>query len=83
MDTPWTKHLYVEKNDTFYATLGAWEFGVLTEELAEPEVVAWLRNIDRKPWSLEIPYEVGGVPKPMFPDLLSLEDQGIVTFSMF
>jgi hypothetical protein len=33
---------------------------VLKEELAKPEVVGWLRNLDRKPWSLEIPYETGG-----------------------
>ncbi len=32
--------------------------------------VAWLRNLDRKKWSLEIPYEVDGIATPMFPDLL-------------
>jgi type III restriction enzyme len=33
-------------------------------------VVGWLRNLDRKPWSLEIPYETGGDVRPMFPDLV-------------
>jgi hypothetical protein len=32
--------------------------------------VAWLRNLDRKKWSLEIPYEVDGVTTSMFPDLV-------------
>ena len=32
--------------------------------------VCWLRNLDRKSWALEIPYEVNGVATPMYPDLL-------------
>jgi hypothetical protein len=40
---------------------------VLKEELAKPEVVGWLRNLDRKPWSLEIPYETGGDVRPDVP----------------
>lgn len=42
---------------------------MLKERLAKPEVIGWLRNLDRKPWSLEIPYETGG-DRPMFPDLV-------------
>jgi type III restriction enzyme len=64
------KHLYVEENDTFRANLGSWEQGVLDEELADPGVVAWLRNVDRQRWSLEIPYRDGGEVKAMFPDLV-------------
>jgi len=33
-------------------------------------VFGWLRNVDRKPWSLEIPYEEAGSVKQMFPDVL-------------
>lgn len=33
-------------------------------------MVGWLRNLDRKPWSLEIPYQSGGAERPMFPDLV-------------
>ena len=29
-----------------------------------------MRNQDRKPWSLEIPYTHGGEVRPLFPDLL-------------
>lgn len=69
-DLLWERHLYVESNGQFRAELGGWEAGVLEEELAKPEVVGWLRNLDRKPWSLEIPYETGGAIRPMFPDLV-------------
>lgn len=49
---------------------------MLKEELAKPEVVGWLRNQDRKPWSLEISYETGGDIRPMFPDLVMVRKVG-------
>jgi len=64
------KHLYLEEDNTFRANLGTWEKGVLEEELADLSVVAWLRNVVRQRWSLEIPYRDGGEVKPMFPDLV-------------
>jgi len=64
------KHLFLEEDDTFRADLGTWEQEMLQEELADASVIGWLRNVDRKPWSLEIPYEDAGNVKPMFPDLL-------------
>lgn len=75
-DPTWERHLYVEGNGQFRAELGSWEAGVLREELAKPEVVGWLRNLDRKPWSLEIPYETGGDVRPMFPDLVVVRKVG-------
>lgn len=75
-DPLWNRHLYVEANGQFRAALGAWEAGVLEEELARPEVLGWLRNVDRKPWSLEIPYETGGDIRPMFPDLVIVRVTG-------
>ena len=53
----------------FEVSLGNWEHGVVEEELSNG-AVCWLRNLDRKRWSLEIPYEVNGVAISMFPDLL-------------
>ena len=75
-DSLWERHLYVEGNGQFRAELGNWEAAVLEEELAKPEVVGWLRNLDRKPWSLEIPYESGGDVRPMFPDLVVVRKVG-------
>jgi type III restriction enzyme len=74
-DAPlWERHLYIESSGQFRAELGTWEAGVLKEELAKPEVVGWLRNLDRKPWSLEIPYQTGGDIRPMFPDLVVVRE---------
>ena len=64
------RHLFLEEDDKFRADLGTWEKEILQEELADTSVIGWLRNLDRKPWSLEIPYEDAGSVKPMFPDLL-------------
>ncbi|MGE6110878.1 DEAD/DEAH box helicase [Aeromonas salmonicida] len=75
-DPVWERHLYVENNGLFRAELGSWEAEVLKEELAKPDVVGWLRNLDRKLWSLEIPYETGGSVRPMFPDLVVVRKVG-------
>ncbi|WP_406885185.1 DEAD/DEAH box helicase [Bacillus cereus] len=63
------QHLYCLEDGTFETSLNPWESGVVTEELNNG-AVCWLRNLDRKKWSLEIPYEVSGVTTPMFPDLV-------------
>jgi type III restriction enzyme len=75
-DLLWERHLYVEADGKFRAELGTWESGVLMEELADPNVVGWLRNLDRKPWSMEIPYKTGGETRPMFPDLVVVRNEG-------
>jgi type III restriction enzyme len=78
--TLFEKHIYVEDDGIFRADLGTWEREVIEEELKNGAVVGWLRNIDRKSWSLEIPYRDGGVIKPMFPDLVVIrkDDQGFL-----
>lgn len=75
-DPLWERHIYVEGNGQFRAELGNWEAVVLKEELADSKVVGWLRNVDRKPWSLEVPYESGGAVRPMFPDLVVVRQVG-------
>lgn len=75
-DPIWERHLYVESNGQFRAELGTWEAEVLQTELADSSVVGWLRNLDRKPWSLEIPYESGREKRAMFPDLVIVRDAG-------
>jgi type III restriction enzyme len=63
------QHLYCFEDGEFQTSLNAWESGVVAEALNNG-AVCWLRNLDRKKWSLEIPYEVSGVTTPMFPDLV-------------
>jgi type III restriction enzyme len=63
------KHLYIPSKDKFKATLNNWESDLLKEELSNG-AIAWLRNLDRKIWSLEIPYESSGIITPMYPDLI-------------
>ena len=73
-------HLFIPiENEKFKVCLNPWEYGVIKEELSNG-ILAWLRNLDRKKWSLEIPYETGGMIKPMFPDLLvvRINDHGYV-----
>ena len=68
--TPFSKHMYFMEDGTFLATLNNWEAGVLREELSKPDVVCWIRNLDRKKWALAIPYEVSGSKVSMYPDLI-------------
>jgi type III restriction enzyme len=75
-DPLWDRHLYIEDNGKFRAELSPWEDGVIEIELKRDDVVAWLRNVDRQPWSLEIPYESGGKVMPMFPDLVVVRKVG-------
>lgn len=71
-DARWDKHLYVTAEGNFCADFNNVEENVLRRELASSEVVAWLRNVDRKAWALCVPYEVDGEDKPMYPDFLMI-----------
>ena len=62
-------HLYVNETGEAEIYLNSWEKSVLQEEMNRG-AVSWLRNLDRKPWSLSIPYENNGVAVPMYPDLV-------------
>jgi type III restriction enzyme len=75
-DPLWERHLFVEASGQFRANLGTWEAEVLEQELENPKVAGWLRNLDRKQWSLEIPYETGGEVRPTFPDLVIVRSNG-------
>ena len=66
----YTDHLFVDDTGTAKINLNTWEEGVLLEEQSQPDFVCWLRNPPRKPWSLCIPYEMGGEQKPAYPDFL-------------
>lgn len=64
------KHLFVDDSGICKTSLNPWEDGVIREEFSRQDFVAWLRNLDRKNWSIEIPYKVAGINKPMYPDML-------------
>ena len=66
---PYGQHLYYDEHNNFNATLNPWEAGLLAEELKNG-AVCWFRNLDRKKWALQIPYEKNGKLTPMFPDLV-------------
>jgi type III restriction enzyme len=73
-------HLFIpSEGGEFKASLNDWESGLIQEELSSG-AVAWLRNLDRKKWSLEIPYKADGVTTSMFPDLVVVraDDHGYV-----
>lgn len=63
-------HLFVDDSGKVRINLNNWEEGVLIEEQGQADYVCWLRNPPRKPWSLCIPYEMGGEQKPAYPDFV-------------
>jgi type III restriction enzyme len=69
-------HLYIDATGHFVAPLNSWEHAVVKAEVAREDVVGWLRNIERKPWALAMPYELGGEVRPMYPDFLVVRREG-------
>ena len=63
-------HLFVDDSGKARINLNTWEEGVLVEEQSQADYVCCLRNPPRKPWSLCIPYEMGGEQKPAYPDFV-------------
>ena len=69
-------HLYVDDAGLFRLPLTGWEQAVLAAERDQPGFVTWIRNLDRKPWSLGIPYEFGRQRRPLFPDFIIVRRAG-------
>lgn len=71
-DMTFDRHLYVDDEKLFPSHLNNWETTVVQMELKKSESgsVGWLRNLDRKSWSLTVPYESGGEFRPLYPDFL-------------
>lgn len=69
-------HLFVDGSGVARLNLNNWEEGVLEEEQSQADYVCWLRNPPRKPWSLCIPYEMGGEQKPAYPDFIIIRKEG-------
>ena len=75
-DAPqWNGHVYVDNGGTFADDFNVPETETLNAEI--PNSLGWLRNLDRKRWSLTIPYErKPGEYKPVFPDFLFFRQEG-------
>ena len=71
-----TDHLFVNSEGTAKFRLKGWEPLTLKEERRNPNYVCWLRNQERKPWALCIPYEYGNVVHKMYPDFLVVRKDG-------
>ena len=69
-------HMYVDSTGHFIAQLNSWEHAVVSSEVAHEDVIGWLRNIERKPWALALPYDFGGQVRPMYPDFLVVRRSG-------
>ncbi|WP_161567374.1 DEAD/DEAH box helicase [Exiguobacterium sp. SH3S2] len=70
------KHLYVDEEDKFLTVLGSdWERETIQAEIEKDQTVGWLRNYDRKSWSLCVPYENQGKSTAMYPDFLVIRQQ--------
>lgn len=72
----YARHLYIDATGHFVANLNSWERAVIEAEIARKDVIGWLRNVERKPWALALPYEMGGEVKPMYPDFLVVRREG-------
>ena len=74
--TLYSDHLFVDDSGTALINLNNWERRVIAEEETREDFVCWLRNPDRKPWSLCIPYEIDGEKRPTYPDFLIIRKDG-------
>ena len=74
--TLWERHLYQDQDGRLPEKLNSWEAATLKEEMARPDFLGWLRNRDRQPWALRIPYEMGGSWKSCYPDFLVFRRRG-------
>ncbi len=66
----YTNHLFVDNSGKARIKLNGWEEGVLEEEVTQTNFVCWLRNPVKKSWSLCVPYKIGGIDKPAYPDFI-------------
>lgn len=71
----WERHLYVDDEGKFMQHFNGDEKTILQGELNRKDVIGWLRNVDRKPWALCVPYEIDGEYHAMFPDFLFVREE--------
>lgn len=64
------KHLFRVGTGGFPGKLNRWESLVTDAEIADQDVVGWLRNVDRKDWAVCVPYDYEGTTRALYPDLI-------------
>lgn len=69
-------HLFVDNEGKASFPLNGWEKDVIIEAEKDPDFVCWLRNQDRKPWSLCIPYTMNEKVHPFYPDFIIIRKDG-------
>lgn len=69
-------HLYADNNGQVRIDLNSWEKGLIEEEESRPDFVCWLRFIERKSWSISIPYEINHEIRTAYPDMLIVRKHG-------
>lgn len=75
--TSYPRHLFVKPDgDYTNARLTTLEQKTLIEELERPDVVAWLRNVERKSWAFSLFYDLPTGPRTMYPDFLVFREDG-------
>ncbi len=79
-----TDHLFVNSEGTARFNLKGWEPVTLKEERANRGFVCWLRNQERKPWALCIPYDYGDETHRMYPDFIIVrkDDSGNYEYAL-
>jgi type III restriction enzyme len=82
--TSWSGHIYVNGSGKAPLALNGWETQVIESEMERPDFRFWLRNFDRKTWSLTVPYEKDGRWAPLYPDFLVVreEDDGTLVVDL-
>jgi type III restriction enzyme len=71
----WPHHLYANGSGKAPLTLNTWETQVIETEMEREDFRFWLRNFDRKNWSLTVPYDKDGQYAPMYPDFIVIREE--------
>lgn len=73
----WRDHLFVDDEGNYPQKLNSWEQKTLEQEQERDDFVGFLRNEDRKKWSLCIPWDASdGSKKPVYPDFVTFRKKG-------
>ena len=75
-------HLYANDKGVAKIKLNTWEKDVIDEEMTRPDFVCWLRNLDRKSWSLCLPYKLEGETKAFYPDFIIVRSDPVSDYAI-